>query len=86
VNWSAELVLLVPPPVVTVTSTVLGEPAGARAVMVVELLMAKLVAGLPDPKSTTDAPKRLVPLIVTKDPLGPLFGLTAVTVGGGGTV
>ena len=54
--------------------------------MVVELLMAKLVAGLPDPKSTTDAPKRLVPLIVTKDPLGPLFGLTAVTVGGGGTV
>lgn len=86
VNWSAELVALVPPLVATVMSIVPGEPAGAMAVMVVGLLTAKLAAGLPDPKSTTDAPKKLVPVIVTNDPSGPVFGLTAETVGGGGTV
>ena len=39
--WSPALVVLVPPGVVTVTSTVPTVPAGAVAVMVVALLTVK---------------------------------------------
>src|SRR5581483_6678648 len=46
VYWSAELVALVPPVVVTVTSTVPAEPAGAVAVIWVALLTVALVAAL----------------------------------------
>ena len=45
----------------------------------------KLVAGLPDPKLTAVTPVKLVPVMVTVVPpvVGPVPGLTAVTVGGG---
>ena len=83
-NWSFELVALVPPGVVvTVTSTV-PVPAGTVAVMVVELLTVNVVAGLLGPKSTAVAPVKLVPPTVTEVPAGPPIGSTRVTVGGGG--
>ncbi len=86
VNWSLVLVALVPPPVVTVTSTAPGVPAGAVAVMEPGLFTVKAVAGFPDPKSTVVAPVKLVPVMVTVVPpvLGPDEGLTPVTVGAGG--
>ena len=82
-NLSAALTALVPPAVVTVTSTV-PLPAGAVAVMVVGVLIVK-VAGLPGPKSTALAPVRFVPVMVTVVPpdVGPEVGLIAVTVGAG---
>ena len=74
---------LVPPPVVTVTSTV-PVPAGAVAVMDVALLTVKVVAAVA-PNFTAVAPVRLVPVMVTEVPpvLGPVVGLTPVTVGAG---
>ncbi len=83
--WSAALVALVPPGVVTVTSTV-PVPPGAVAVMVVALIDAKVVAGLLDPKSTAVTPVKLVPVIVTDVPLYPVDGLRPITMGGGGPV
>ncbi len=77
--------MLVPEPVVTVTSIWPGEPVGAVAVMVVELSTMSVAAGWPAPKSTAVVPSRLVPVIVTKVPLGPELGLSAETVGGGGS-
>ena len=81
-NWSAALVALVPPGVVTVTSTVPAVPAGAVAVIWVALLTVKLVAAVA-PKLTALAPVKLVPVIVTEVPpaVGPAVGLTPVTVG-----
>ncbi len=79
---SAALVAVVPPGVVTVTSTV-PEPAGAVAVMLVELLTVKLGAAVA-PKLTAPAPVRPVPVMVTEVPFGPEVGLSAVTVGTGG--
>ena len=86
VNWSAAPVALVPPAAVTVTSTVAGALGGEVAVMDVALLTVKVVAGLPEPKLTAVAPVKLVPVTVTVVPpaVGPVPGLTAVTVGGGG--
>jgi hypothetical protein len=86
VNWSAELFVLVPPGVVTVISTAPKEPGGATAVIWLELLTVKVATELP--KSTAVAPVKLVPVTVTEVPpvLCPELGLTAVTVGGGGTV
>jgi hypothetical protein len=80
------LAVLVPPGVVTVTSTVTRVPGGVVAVIVVALLTVN-VAGLPDPKSTAVAPVKFVPVIVAEVPpvLCPEVGLTPVTVGGGGT-
>jgi hypothetical protein len=72
-------VALVPAGVVTVTSTA-PLPAGAVAVMEVELLTVK-VAGLPDPKSTAVAPTKFEPVIMVREPLGPEFGPTPVTIG-----
>ena len=75
------MVALVPPGVVTVTSTV-PAPAGAVAVIWVALLTVKPVAAVV-PKSTAVAPVKFVPVIVTLVPPagGPAVGLTAVTVG-----
>ena len=53
--------------------------------IVVELVTVKVAALVP--KSTALAPERLVPEMLTDVPPGvkPPVGLTAVTVGGGGT-
>jgi len=79
---SAELVALVPPGVVTVTSIAPTAPAGLVAVMLVALITVTLVAATP-PKLTPVAPVKFVPVIVTLVPpaAGPLAGLTEVTVG-----
>ena len=81
---SAALVTLVPPEVVTVTSTV-PVLAGAMAVIVVELSTAKVEAAVV-PKFRAVAPVKFVPVIVSKLPLGPDVGLTPATVGAGGSV
>ncbi len=80
--WSAAPVVLVPPTVVTVTSTVPAVPAGAVALMLVPLLTVKVVAAV-EPNDTPVAPVKLVPVIVTVFPpaVGPAVGLRAVTVG-----
>ncbi len=80
-NWSAAEVAEVPPTVVTVRSTV-PVPAGAVAVREVAETTVKEVAAAV-PKLTAVAPVRLVPVTVTLVPpaVGPLVGLTAVTVG-----
>jgi hypothetical protein len=77
------LVALVPPAVVTVTSTVPAEPAGAVAVIDVALLTVNDVA-LVAPNLTAVVPVKLVPVIVTLVPpaVGPATGETLVTVGG----
>src|SRR5450830_673706 len=81
VNWSAALVALVPPPVVTLTSTV-PEPAGAVAVICVALLKVKLLAAVP-PKVTAVTPAKFVPVMVTLVPpvAGPDVGEMLLTVG-----
>ena len=78
------MVVLVPPGVTTVTATV-PVPPGTVAVMDVELLTVKAVAGL-GPKLTAVAPARFVPAMVAEVPVYPVDGLTPVTVGGGGPV
>jgi len=86
VYWSAELVALVPPAVVTVTSTV-PVPAGAIAVSDVLLATTTPVAGV-EPNWTEVAPVRLVPVTVTLVPpvVVPLVGEMPVTVGAFGNV
>src|SRR6516162_5634439 len=73
---------LVPPAVVTVTSTV-PTPAGEVAVIWVALSTVKEPAALL-PNLTAVTPEKLVPVMVTLVPpdVGPVFGLTLVTVGG----
>ena len=79
--WSAELVALVPPDVVTVTSTT-PVPAGLVAVMAVALFTVKPAAAVL-PKLTAVEPVKFVPVIVTLVPpvAGPLAGLMEVTTG-----
>ena len=81
-NWSAELVELVPPLPVTVTSTV-PEPAGLVAVIDVALFTVTPVAAV-EPNDTVSPDAKPVPVIDTVVPpaAGPLVGLTADTVGG----
>ena len=83
-NLSADHAELVPPGVVTLTSTV-PLPAGEVAVMVLELLTVKLVAAVL-PNLTAVAPVKAVPVMVTEvpTPAGPEVGLTEVTVGADG--
>ncbi len=71
----------VPPGVITVTFAI-PEPAGLAAVIVVALTTVTLVAAMM-PKSTTVAPVKPVPVIVTKVPpaAGPVVGLRPVTAG-----
>jgi len=83
VYWSAALVALVPPGVVTVTSTV-PVPVGAVAVMPVALVTAKLAGVVPN--FTALAPVKPVPVIETEVPFGPELGLIPVTAGVGGEV
>src|SRR4029077_7764113 len=75
----AELVALVPPLFVTVTSTV-PVPSGAPATIEVSECTVKLVA-LVDPNLTAVTVAKLVPVMVTAVPPGPLAGSTLVTVG-----
>ena len=75
----------VPSGVVTETSTLFAPPnGGVTAVMVVSLTTTTLLATAP-PNVTTVAPRKFVPPIVTLVPplVGPLFGVTEVTVGRG---
>jgi hypothetical protein len=80
-NRSAEVLALVPPEFVTVTSTV-PLPAGEVAVIDVALLTVKEVAAVP-PNFTAVAPVNKVPVMVTGVPpaAGPLFGAMEVTGG-----
>jgi hypothetical protein len=81
VNWSADEVALVPPPVVTVTSTV-PVPAGAVAVIdVAEFMVIEVAAVLPN--VTAVAPVKPVPVRVTEVPpaAGPYIGAMLVTAG-----
>ncbi len=72
---------LVPPGVLTVTSTA-PVPAGVVAVIAVALSTVNAAAGVP-PKLIALAPVKPVPVIVTLVPpaAGPDDGLTFVTVG-----
>lgn len=83
VNLSAEVVAVVPPGVVTVTSCAPALPAGETAVSWVGE-MGVTTAALDPPNLTPVALARLVPVIVTTVPpsVGPDAGLTPVTVGG----
>ena len=85
-NWSAELVTLVPPTVVTVTCMV-PDPAGATAATEVGELTLKLTASV-EPNLTELAPLRLVPVTVTGVPAasGPCTGEIPLTVGAGTNV
>ncbi|KRB26618.1 hypothetical protein ASD94_14070 [Acidovorax sp. Root70] len=80
-NWSDALVALVPPVVVTRTSTV-PVPAGAVAVICVAEFTVKPVAGAA-PKLTAVAPVKFVPVMVTDvpPPVGPAVGEIDVTAG-----
>ena len=87
-NWSLGLVALVPPAVVTVTSTVPpADTCGDVTTIFVAVAEVTLGAAV-EPKSTTGVEPllRLVPLIVTVVPpaVGPEVGLTDVTWGAGG--
>src|SRR5579863_5700207 len=75
----------VPPAAVTVTSTVPAAPAGEVAVMEPLLTTVTPVAALV-PNFTVDPAVKLVPEMVTGVPpaVGPLLGLTPLTVGEGG--
>jgi hypothetical protein len=77
VNRSALTVAVVPPPVVTVTSTVLTpDTPGETAVIDVVLLTVTLEAAVP-PKLTWASDEKPVPVMVTDVPpvTGPLDGL-----------
>lgn len=84
VNWSAALVVDVPPVLVTVTWTV-PMPAGERAVIWVELLTVTFSAEVL-PNFTAVAPEKLVPVKITLVPpvVGPAMGEINATVGGDG--
>jgi hypothetical protein len=79
VNLSALVMALVPPVVLTRTSTV-PEPAGAVAVHELAVHTTPLAAVVPN---ATVPELRLEPLMVTEVPpaTGPVRGQTALTVG-----
>ena len=81
-NWSAAEVALVPPGVVTATSTNPAACAGVVAVIVVAFTTVTPVAAKPA-KVTEVAPVKLVPVMVTEVPptVGPDAGEMPVTVG-----
>ncbi len=82
-NWSAAATGLVPPGVVTRTSTVAAECAGVDAVIVVLFTAVKLAAAEP-PKLTDDAPLNAEPVMVTDVPpaVPPVAGVIPETEGG----
>ena len=71
-----------PPPVVETVTETAPVPAGTVTVSEVELIRLTPVPAV-EPKSTVGTPENPVPVTVTLLPpaAGPLFGLTAVTVG-----
>ena len=81
------LAALVPPGVVTKTLAVPALPAGAVAVMLVELTTVTSVAAVP-PRVTAVTPVNLAPVMVMLVPpaVGPLVGEILVTVGGASEV
>src|ERR1700682_156325 len=83
VNWSASVAALVPPDVVTVTSTTPAAWAGLTAAICVSDTNVKPAAGVA-PKLTAVTPVKPMPLIVTFVPprVGPELTMTAVTFGG----
>jgi hypothetical protein len=86
VNWSAgAFATEVPPGAVTVTSTVAAASAGEVMEMEVDELTTRPVPAVA-PNFTTVAPVKPVPVTVTgvAPVVGPLLGLTPVTVGRGG--
>ena len=82
VKRSAELVALVPPAVVTVTSTIPAACAGETAVTVVLLTFVRLAAVVV-PNLTAVVAVNPVPVIVTVVPpvAGPVVGDIEVTIG-----
>ena len=80
---SALLVAEAPAALVTVTSTAPADSAGATAVIDVAELTVTPVAAV-DPNFTVFPEANPVPVMVTEVPpaVGPLVGLTAVTVAG----
>ena len=82
-KWSAELIVLVPPAVVTVRSTTPADPAGEVALHeVVEVQLTEVPA--PAPKATVVEPTtKPVPVMVTTSPplVVPAAGLIPVTLG-----
>ena len=85
VNWSAELVALVPPGPVTLTSTV-PDPAGDVTVIDVAETTLTPVPALP-PNATVSPDAKPVPVIVTAVPpaAGPVAGESPLTAGAGGS-
>ena len=83
-NWSAALTTLVPPAVVTLTSTVRSS-AGAVARMLVGLCTVTAVPARP-PNDTVAPAAKPDPPIVTRvpPPDGPEIGATEVTEGAAG--
>jgi len=81
VYWSASLVALVPPGVVTVTCT--GPTVPDRVVAVHEVAVQLMSVAAAEPNWIAVAPDRSVPVIVMVfwPVVGPLVGLSAVTVG-----
>ena len=71
---------LVPPGVVTVTSTV---PVPAGDVTVIEVVVSAVTVPVTEPNFAAVAPPRLVPVMTTEvpPPLEPEVGLMPVTVG-----
>ena len=76
-NWSAALVGLVPPGVVTVMSTVPTAPAGELTVSDVPPPFTTTLVPAVVPKLTAVAPERLAPVTVTEVP--PAVGPTVRT-------
>jgi hypothetical protein len=66
---------------VTITTSTVPVPDGATAVTDASLATEK-VAETP-PKVTDDAPVNPLPETLTEVPIGPVFGLSRVTTGGG---
>jgi hypothetical protein len=84
VHWSLALVVLVPPGVVTVMSTV-PVPDG----LVVRMSASDMMTNVPAlvvPNATALAPVKPLPLMYTTVPGRPVFGPTAVTTGVGDAV
>jgi len=81
VNWSAEEVALVPPGLVTVTSTVPNACPG-EVTEIVSAETVRMVAYVV-PNWTAEVPRKPLPLIVTVSPpaVDPLVGEIPVTVG-----
>ena len=79
-NRSAATIALVPPVVVTLTSTGPAASCPAEVTVIWVLVTVSIIAGYA-PKSTLEAPPNPLPLIVTEVPpaLGPLVGLRPVT-------